>query len=131
LFSAGFSLLELVVVVAILGVLSAVALPSLLGNTEKAKVVAAKQAIASAILECGLAIDDGYTKEDLTFPYAGGALNSDLVPTLFSKISGYRFDTTKGGCHGMYLVPDSPNTPGDNPSGYPTLQAKPASQVLV
>ena len=127
--NSAFTLLELVVVVAILGILSAVAIPSLLGNTEKARMVAAKKAVASAVVECGLAIDQGFTKSELTFPQAGGSLNADLVPTLFARLDGYRFDQAKGGCYAMYLVPDRPNDSGDpDASGYPVIQAKFASK---
>ena len=119
-----FSLLELVIVVAILGILTSVSLPALLGNTERAKIVAAKVAIQNAISECVVARNNGYSQLDLTFKDAGGSLTADVVPSLFSKPQGYYFDESLGGCHAMYLLPDVGSGAGDAGTGFPILQAK-------
>ncbi len=124
----GFSLLELVVVVAILGVLTAVSLPALMGNTERARIVAAKAAIQNAVSECAVAKQEGASQADLTFRSAGGNLTADLIPSLFANPDGYRFDDTRGGCHAMYLVPTETTGPGPSGSGYPILQAKLAAR---
>ena len=127
----GFSLLELVVVVAILGVLSAVSLPALMGNTERARIVAAKAAIQNAVSECAVAKQEGASQEDLTFPAAGGTLNADVIPSLFASPDGFSFDQSKGGCHAMYLVPNNGTGPGTSGTGYPILQAKLAARGRV
>lgn len=124
----GFSLLELVVVIAILGVLTAVSLPALMGNTERARVVAAKAALQNAISECAVAKQDGMSQQQLTFIGGGGTLNADIVPTLFSRPDGYRFDESRGGCHAMYLIPVGKDGVQLLRQGYPILQAKLASR---
>merc|ERR1711934_1189618 len=48
----GFSLIELVVVIAVLAVLTAIALPNFLGVSEDASVRTAQQAILNAFKEC-------------------------------------------------------------------------------
>ena len=125
----GFSLLELVVVVAILGILTAVSLPALMGNTERARIVSAKAAIQNAISECAVARQDGLTQAQLSFQGDLGLVkNPDRIPSLMSSPDGYTFDKTRGGCHAMYLMPNEPTGPGPNGSGYPILQAKLAAR---
>ena len=48
----GFSLVELVVVIAVLAILSAVAIPAFVGVQEKAAVEVAKQFLLNAFKEC-------------------------------------------------------------------------------
>ena len=48
----GFSLIELVVVIAVLAVLTAIALPNFLGVSEDASVRSAQQAALNAFKEC-------------------------------------------------------------------------------
>ena len=123
--ASGFSLLELVVVVAILGILTAVSLPALMGNTERARIVAAKTLLQHAITECASARQDGFTQEQLSFQGGDGLINHpDRVPSLMSSPDGYNYDRSRGGCHAMYLVPDQTTGPGASGSGYPILQAK-------
>lgn len=47
--SAGFTLVELMVVIVVVGVLSALALPNFLKQTDKAKATEAKQAISASL----------------------------------------------------------------------------------
>jgi prepilin-type N-terminal cleavage/methylation domain-containing protein len=55
---AGFSLIELVVVVAVLAILSAIALPVFNSISDKARVSGAKGTLASIVKECGAKLAD-------------------------------------------------------------------------
>jgi len=80
----GFTLIELMVVVAIVGVLSAVGLPQLLAAQDKAKDAAAKAEVVNAAKTCSIDIltgASGYVAAD--FPLVSGtcAAGEDLVGT--------------------------------------------------
>ena len=84
----GFTLIELMVVVAIVGVLSAVGIPQLLNAQEKAKDAAAKAEVVNAAKTCSIDIltgASGYSTDD--FPLVDGtcAVSSDLVATSTSS----------------------------------------------
>lgn len=59
----GFTMIELMVVVAIIGVLSAVALPALTKAQDRAKSSAAKQEVVNAAKTCTIALIGGDTTE--------------------------------------------------------------------
>ena len=72
----GFTLIELMVVVAIVGVLSAVGLPELTKAQGRAKDTAAKATLTNAAKECSIAlisdtVDDDYTGGTADTPFAG------------------------------------------------------------
>jgi len=84
----GFTLIELMVVVAIVGVLSAVGVPQLLAANDKAKDAAAEAEVVNAAKTCSIDIltgASGYVAED--FPLVTGtcAVSSDLVGTSTSS----------------------------------------------
>ena len=84
----GFTLIELMVVVAIVGVLSAVGLPQLLAANDKAKDSAAQAEVVNAAKTCSIDIitgASGYVAAD--FPLVTGtcAVSSDLVGTSLSS----------------------------------------------
>jgi type IV pilus assembly protein PilA len=102
LLQKGFTLVELMIVIVIVGILSAVALPNFLSQTEKAKGTEAKSKI-SAFLKQGHAEwqEAGATTEtaDLTnedengkFTYAATSPAADADPAIFSVVA-----TAKGG----------------------------------
>ena len=73
----GFSLIELVVVIAVLAVLTAVALPNFLGVTDDAAARSAQQAVINAVKECNASKARGETAATNTF--GSPALNDFFV----------------------------------------------------
>ena len=66
----GFSLIELVVVIAVLAVLTAIALPNFLGVSDDASARAAQQAAITAFKECAIASARGHKTAASTFSEA-------------------------------------------------------------
>ena len=84
----GFTLIELMVVVAIVGVLSAVGLPELTKAQGRAKDTAAKATLTNAAKECSIAIISDTVSDD----YTGGTTD-----TPFADVTGTcEADTTLG-----------------------------------
>ena len=84
----GFTLIELMVVVAIVGVLSAVGLPQLLAANDKAKDSAAQAEVVNAAKTCSIDIITGASGSVAAdFPLVTGTCgaSSDLVGTSLSS----------------------------------------------
>ena len=84
----GFTLIELMVVVAIVGVLSAVGLPQLLAANDKAKDAAAEAEVVNAAKTCSIDILTGASGYDTAdFPLVTGTcgVSQDLVGTSVSS----------------------------------------------
>ena len=76
----GFTLIELMVVVAIVGVLTAVGLPELTKAQNRAKDSATKATLTNAARECSLALVSGIVEEDFDstkFTAGDNALGGD------------------------------------------------------
>ena len=113
----GFTLIELMVVVAIVGVLSAVGLPQLLAATDKAKDSAAEAEVVNAAKTCSIDLLTGgeaFVAED--YPLVSGSceVSSELVGTSTSS-NGTTFTVTidAGG------IPSSPVSSADTTASTP------------
>ena len=76
----GFSLIELVVVIAVLAVLTAIALPAFLGVSDDASARAAQQAAITAFKECQVAAARGQRNDKSVFAPPG--VQNWLIATL-------------------------------------------------
>ena len=80
----GFTLIELMVVVAIVGVLSAVGIPQLLAAQDKAKDAAAKAEVVNAAKTCSIDLltgSEAYSTDDFPLVTGDCAVSSDLTGT--------------------------------------------------
>jgi len=82
----GFSLIELVVVIAILGILIAIALPNFLGVQKDAKVNQAKNALATILKECAV---KGVRTGSETVGVSTGVGPTALVQAVAANLNDY------------------------------------------
>ena len=88
----GFSLIELVVVIAVLAVLTAIALPNFLGVSDDASARAAQQAAITAFKECQVAAARGQRNENSTFQ--APSVQNWLIATVEADGTSYPNDKT-------------------------------------
>lgn len=84
----GFTLIEIMVVIAILGIMAAIVVPKLVGHTDTAKVAAAKQDIAN--IKQALIL---YKLDNQRYPTTEQGLQSLVTkPTTGPAANGYKAD---------------------------------------
>jgi type II secretion system protein G len=102
----GFSLIELVVVVAILGILAAVAIPRVTGSLEKAKINTDKAnlRIINNAIELYNAEKGSYPSETLTTFKTDMSTYLPTIPTI--QVTGYHFiyDKDSAGDKVIYTI---------------------------
>jgi len=89
----GFSLIELVVVVAILAILVAVALPNFTQITHKARVNQGKNAIVTAIKECNVTLADTGIPTYTPFTVESFNVTGDCGGFRIAPVSGQPYAT--------------------------------------
>lgn len=77
----GFSLIELVVVVAVLAILSAIAIPSFLSINDEARVAGTKNTLATLVKECAVKLSSTGAKTYVTPEMGSSAYNFGLSAT--------------------------------------------------
>ena len=100
----GFSLIELVVVIAILGILIAIALPNFLGVQKDAKINQAKNTLATIVKECAV---KGVRSGSETVGFASGTGRDALVQAAAANLNDYTIENAASG--GAALTASSGN----------------------
>ncbi len=81
----GFTLMEMLIVVAIIAVLVAIAIPVLNGTLEKSREAADAANLRAAYAECAIAVLDGSTGNDVTIDSTTKAASKDVSATQTQK----------------------------------------------
>lgn len=100
----GFSLIELVVVVAVLAILVAVALPNFTLITHKARVNQGKNALVTAIKECNVTAADTGTATFTTFTVDSFNVSAPNVTTAATCADGFQISPTTANQYATFRV---------------------------
>lgn len=100
----GFTLIEIMVVVVILGILAAIVVPKVMDNPDKARVVTAKQQIRT--IETALNM---YRLDNFKYPSSDQGLDALVSPPSDSNVKNYKKDG---------YMPRLPTDPWGNPFQY-------------
>lgn len=88
----GFTILELLVVVAIIGILSSVILISLDNTRSKSKIASIQESLGSVVPLAITCLDDGSQLTPMTDSSGGGVLCSSTVSEWPELVSGWSYD---------------------------------------
>ncbi len=116
LYAKGFSLIELVVAIAILSILIALAIPAFLNIQKDAKIAQAKNALATILKECNVAV----------LRAQGGNISLQDIPSAQASLSGYEIVSLSNPSPSLGDCVKSENANGDGGS-FVTIEALPTS----
>ena len=109
----GFSLVELVVVIAVLAILSAVAIPAFIGVQANARASAVKNGLANGVKECVIRAADNQTTlfaDAQSFPGNYNGYTVTALPSDTSCYSAYATNTANAGVESDFQIEMAPAT---------------------